>query len=186
MVAKYDLQYQFQAKITHMIRHFTSTGIVVAGNSTLVHWHRKVQAWLAPGGHVEPNEDPVQAVHREVKEETGLDVKLIPTSNLPSISNLDQVEPPYTVMIEDVFDEKVGKHQHIDFIYFATPVNHEPKSATLPSVPEGWHWVDRDSLANEEPLKSPNGELVAPPEDVIKLGLIALDLLAAQSGSLSV
>ena len=62
-----------------MIRHFTATGFVINGDATLLHWHRRVQAWLPPGGHVEPDEDPVQAVLREVKEETGLDVQIIPT-----------------------------------------------------------------------------------------------------------
>ncbi len=160
-----------------MIRHFTSTAIIVAGNSTLVHWHKKVQAWLAPGGHVEPNEDPVQAMHREVKEETGLDVRIIPTVVLPELSNLEQVIPPYTVMIENVFDQEIGKHQHIDFTYLTTPVKESGSAVELPSVPEGWHWVDRESLVNEKPLETPAGELVSPPEDVLKLGIKALELL---------
>ncbi len=160
-----------------MIRHFTSTGIVAAGDSILVHWHRKVQAWLAPGGHIEENEDPVEATLREVKEETGLDVRIIPTSELPRVSNLEQVLPPYTVMIENVFDEKVGKHQHIDFIYLTTPVGTVNGASALPAVPDGWHWIDRKALAESAPLKAPSGEMVAPPEDVLKLGLIALDLL---------
>ncbi len=154
-----------------MIRHFTSTGIVVANGSTLVHWHEKVQAWLAPGGHVEPNEDPVQAAIREVKEETCLDVTIMPTSPLPDISNLAQVIPPYTVMVENVYDTKVGEHQHIDFIYFTRPVN-----GSELAVPDGWHWIDRQSLIDEKPLKSPSGELVAPPEDVLKLSITAIDL----------
>ncbi len=166
-----------------MIRHFTSTGIVAAGDSTLVHWHEKVQAWLAPGGHVEPNEDPVQATLREVKEETGLDVRILPTSELPAISNLEQVAPPYTVMIEDVFDAKVGKHQHIDFIYFTTPLVAVESDNELPSVPEGWHWVDREALLEARTILAPTGEEVAPPEDVLKLGIVALDLLA--NGSIS-
>ncbi len=158
-----------------MIRHFTSTGIVAANGATLVHWHQKVQAWLAPGGHVEPNEDPVQALFREVKEETGLDVRILPTYVLPELSELEQVAPPYTVMIEDVFDTKVGKHQHIDFTYLTTPVASADNS--LPEVPEGWYWIDRQALVESRPLEAPTGEMVAPPEDVLKLGIAALDLL---------
>ena len=157
-----------------MIRHFTSTGIVVSGSASLVHWHAKVQAWLAPGGHIEPNEDPVQATLREVKEETDLDVKILPTYASPSISNLEQVSAPYTIMVEDVYDKEVGKHQHIDFIYFTTPA--EPSSG-LPSVPDGWHWLSEADLKNEKRLQAPNGELVAPPEDVIKLSLEAIQTL---------
>lgn len=160
-----------------MIRHFTSTGIVAAGGSTLVHWHEKVQAWLAPGGHVEPNEDPVQATVREVKEETGLDIRIIPTAPLPEISNLEQVVPPYTVMIEDVFDQKVGKHQHIDFIYFTTPLTAVGADDEFPAVPEGWQWITRQAMVESRPLKAPTGEMVAPPEDVLKLGIAAVDLL---------
>ena len=56
------------------VRHFTATGFVVHEGATLLHWHSKVKMWLPPGGHVEENEDPVQAVLREVEEETGLKV----------------------------------------------------------------------------------------------------------------
>ena len=53
------------------IRHFTATGFVVDSNAILLHWHPKVLAWLPPGGHIENNEDPVEAILREVLEETG-------------------------------------------------------------------------------------------------------------------
>lgn len=160
-----------------MIRHFTSTGIVAAGGSTLVHWHEKVQAWLAPGGHVEPNEDPVQALFREVMEETGLDVRILETFTLPEVSNLEQIVPPYTVMIEDVFDKKVGQHQHIDFIYLTTPLTAVGADDELPAVPEGWQWITRQAMVDSRQLQAPTGELVAPPEDVLKLGIVAVDLL---------
>jgi len=52
-------------------RHFTATGFVVHDGCVLLHWHPKVKAWLPPGGHIDENEDPVQAVLREVWEESG-------------------------------------------------------------------------------------------------------------------
>jgi len=33
---------------------------------------------MPPGGHIEPDEDPVQAVLREIEEESGLIAKVIP------------------------------------------------------------------------------------------------------------
>ena len=51
-------------------RHFTASGYVVFESKILLHWHKKVKAYLPPGGHIEENEDPVQAVLREIKEET--------------------------------------------------------------------------------------------------------------------
>ena len=62
-----------------MRRHFTATGFVVQGSRTLLHWHKRLQQWMPPGGHIEPDEDPVQAVLREIQEETGATAEVIPS-----------------------------------------------------------------------------------------------------------
>jgi 8-oxo-dGTP pyrophosphatase MutT (NUDIX family) len=43
-----------------VIRHFTASGIVLSddGHVLLVE-HRKLGWWLYPGGHIDPDEDPV-------------------------------------------------------------------------------------------------------------------------------
>ena len=48
-------------------KHFTSTAFVLhpIEDKVLLHWHSKVKAWLPPGGHIENNETPVEAVKRE-------------------------------------------------------------------------------------------------------------------------
>ena len=64
-------------------RHFTATGFVINGDATLPALASpSPRRGLPPGGHVEPDEDPVQAVLREVKEETGFDVELVPTQQI--------------------------------------------------------------------------------------------------------
>jgi 8-oxo-dGTP pyrophosphatase MutT (NUDIX family) len=56
-----------------VLRHFTASGVVLSGDGhVLLVEHRKLGWWLYPGGHIEPNEDPAQAVVREVAEETGI------------------------------------------------------------------------------------------------------------------
>lgn len=53
--------------------HLTCTGIVLhpSGESFLLIHHRRLARWLAPGGHVEPeDESPAAAAAREVLEET--------------------------------------------------------------------------------------------------------------------
>jgi len=35
--------------------------------------HKKLNKWVAPGGHIDDNENPETAAFREVKEETGVD-----------------------------------------------------------------------------------------------------------------
>jgi 8-oxo-dGTP diphosphatase len=39
--------------------------------------HRLAGLWLPPGGHVEPGEHPLETVHREAREELGLDARLL-------------------------------------------------------------------------------------------------------------
>ncbi|MEC9365812.1 MAG: NUDIX domain-containing protein, partial [Chloroflexota bacterium] len=46
-----------------------------------LHRHPKIKLWLPPGGHVEADEDPVEAVLREIKEETGLLAAVSETPN---------------------------------------------------------------------------------------------------------
>ena len=154
------------------IRHFTATGFVVHGDATLLHWHEKVREWLPPGGHVEPNEDLVQATLREIREETGFEAEIVPTQGLLDISNLEQVAAPYTVMIEDVVDSKYGKHQHIDHIYFARLA--ESSGRVQPATPDGWRWVTLADLQAGASFPIPSGEKKPPPEDVLKLGEAAI------------
>ena len=47
-------------------RHLTVTGFVVHEGLVALHWHQKLAMWLPAGGHIEANEDPVQAVLREI------------------------------------------------------------------------------------------------------------------------
>ncbi|MCH7718966.1 MAG: NUDIX hydrolase, partial [Chloroflexi bacterium] len=37
-----------------MKRHFTATAFVVHRGKTLLHWHRKLEQWIPPGGHLLP------------------------------------------------------------------------------------------------------------------------------------
>ncbi len=151
-----------------MIRHFTSTAFVARPDAVLLHWHPKVRAWLPPGGHVEPGEDPVQTVLREVREEIGVPISLLPTSPRPDTGGVTQLQVPVTILEEDIDDPDTGPHRHIDFIYFAVPVH------GAFDAPDGWRWFSRDDLLSSRAVVAPTGEAVAPPEDVEALGLAAM------------
>ncbi len=56
--------------------HFTASAFVLSPDrrDVLLIWHDKLQRWLQPGGHIEPEDaDPIAAARREVAEETMLD-----------------------------------------------------------------------------------------------------------------
>lgn len=68
--------------------HFTASGFVVSPDESallLIH-HRRLDRWLQPGGHIDPEDDsPIAAAAREVLEETGITTAPI----LPDLIDLD-------------------------------------------------------------------------------------------------
>ena len=153
-----------------IVRHYTATGFVVYRGSIALHWHRKVKAWLPPGGHIEPNEDPVEAVMREILEETGIEVAVIRTGAELGLGYPKEVTSPYTIMVEDIHDPVEGFHKHIDMIYFCQPTGET-------RLVEGWQWVSRETLESGLPLESETSPTEPPPEDVRALGMRAIDFV---------
>ena len=155
-------------------RHFTATGFVVHRGRVALHWHPKVKAWLPPGGHIEANEDPVQAVLREIEEETGLEAVVVPTAPRLDLEYPEHVQPPFTIMIEDIHDPVQGYHQHIDMIYFCRPAG-EPGAMN-----DGWRWIGKETLRAGTPIPGGEGPSEAPPEDVRVLAEYAFALIEGQ------
>src|SRR3990172_4070533 len=155
-----------------MKRHFTATGFLVEDDRTLLHWHRRLQQWMPPGGHIEPDEDPVQAVLREVLEETGLAAEVLPTGHgALDFPYPEQVPPPYTILVEDI-PGPTEPHKHIDFIYFCRPLD---GISARPVHDATLRWVHEDELKSGQALDVKGCGLSVPvPEDVRQLALIAI------------
>lgn len=163
-----------------MERHFTVTGFVSHEGRTALHWHR-LGLWLPPGGHIEENEDPIEAVLREVLEETGLEVDVIPTGSTFAHAHPPQLPPPVTIGLYDIPNDPRtgGPAQHIDLVYFTRP--RDASRLELPANDEGWVWVDELTLRSGESRVHPGGQHAAIPEDVRGLALAAI--AAARSAS---
>lgn len=108
-------------------REFTVAVFVVDDGRVLLHYHAKLDMWLPPGGHIEPDELPDEAALREVLEETGLEVTLVGERAL-DIANPVQLVRPAGIQLENIGHD----HQHIDLVYYAVP-------ATRGLPPSGEH-----------------------------------------------
>ena len=154
-----------------MNRHFTCTGFLVQGRQTLLLWHPNLRMWVPPGGHLEPNEDPVTAVLREIAEETGLTAEVLPLGQTFPFAYPGQVAPPFTILVEDSA-EPGQRHQHIDLIYFCRPSD----GASLQPPPDTLvAWVDEEALRANHPIELMGCGVSAPvSEDVRLLALTAI------------
>lgn len=125
-----------------MERHFNVTVYIVNEESKkfLMIKHKKLQKWLPPGGHIEPNEIPDDAARREVFEETGLKVHLF-GDTFPPESDLIR---PFGVQ-RNIIEE--GKHEHLDLIYFALAREVKVKQNIIET--EGINWFGIDEIEKD-------------------------------------
>jgi len=107
------------------LNHFTATGIVFnRSKQILMIFHKKLNVWLPPGGHIEENELPTKAVIREIFEETGIKVEILQIENkILTLSNNDciELEKPFILLLENI--EGNWKHNHIDMVYICKALN---------------------------------------------------------------
>ena len=160
-----------------MRRHFTVSGFVVEGDRTLLHWHKKLRLWLPPGGHIDPDEDPVQAVVREVLEETGIAAEVVPHAPSHEFRNIPQLPAPLAIIVADVgASPKEQAHQHIDMSYALRP--RDGVARVDAEEDHGFVWVTGAQLLRDEHLPVAScGADIAVAEDVRVIGLRAIGLV---------
>ena len=144
----------------------------------MLHWHSKNKMWLPPGGHIESNEDPIEAVHREVAEETGFKVEILNSAPRFQYEEPPQISPPVTIMLETIVANKAEpEDQHIDMIYFTRPLEEYGQC----DLRDGWFWVSAESLMGDG-LVDVDDEFASSqiPTDVRVLGLAAIEMASGE------
>jgi len=89
----------------------TTIFLVNPNKQVLLSWNNNLQEWIPIGGHIEFGENPIQAIKREVKEETGLtEFEFIP----------NQKEYPETIFsgARVQFDKVKHHNQHINIVFY--------------------------------------------------------------------
>jgi non-canonical purine NTP pyrophosphatase (RdgB/HAM1 family) len=130
-------------------RHYTASALVFGTDDrVLLIDHVKSGLWLPPGGHIEPGETPAEAAVREVREETGVEARIItgPVFEHPAVTSHT---PPLMIIEATAADPVNGPHQHIDFLYACRAAGGDELQLAAGEV-TGARWAalaDLDSLA---------------------------------------
>ena len=97
---------------TNPAGHVTGSAVVIntTHQSVLLLHHKKLQRWLQPGGHTDPDEHPMATALRETQEETGLQ----------TLSFLPSPDPSHLLTIDSHWipeRPRNARHIHMDFRY---------------------------------------------------------------------
>lgn len=128
----------------HELFDFTISAYIVnnRGEVLLVD-HPNYKKWLPIGGHVDLNEDPEQALYREIKEECGLEVTVLSSKpELESNGTKFLLTPNYL----DVHEAHLP-HRHISFVYFAKSTSDEFVKS---EEHDDMRWLNESELTDEK------------------------------------
>jgi 8-oxo-dGTP pyrophosphatase MutT (NUDIX family) len=122
---------------------FTVEVFIVHKNKVLLRMHDKYSIWCSVGGHIELDEDPIQAAYREVKEEVGIDVKLVGKS-VPKFDddNFEILMPPAYFGRH----RTSPTHEHLVSVYFATYENPTVQDSESEHERSETRWVTMEEL----------------------------------------
>jgi ADP-ribose pyrophosphatase YjhB (NUDIX family) len=94
---------------------FTVGCFIIFEDKVLLVNHPRYDMWLCPGGHIELDEDPEEALFREIEEETGLEVEILSTKPDINILGAKYIYMPAYISVH----EANPPHKHIGLTYYA-------------------------------------------------------------------
>lgn len=122
---------------------FTVGFLAVYENKVLLVHQKKLNKWTCPGGHIELDEDPEQALFREMEEETGLketDVEVL--SEKPNINEKGR-KYLFTPNFMDIHDFN-DSHKHVGLMYYMRAKTNKVRLEE--SAHWAMEWVGQESL----------------------------------------
>ena len=129
----------------HELFDFTASAFIVHEDRILLIHHKKLDSWLQIGGHVELDEDPDDALMREIQEECGLEVEVLcekaPCSNSETTKPLWQ---PSFINVHWINDT----HRHIDLGYVCRAITTEPTLEVGAAHDIGWFTLEEVKRLN--------------------------------------
>lgn len=124
-------------------KSFASGYLVKDDKVFLVH-HKKFNKWTPPGGHIEENETPDQALIREWKEEVALDIDILPAHKSAFIgdANATPIPMPFHIDLErEDFDVP-----HIGYFFYVTLQKADQKTKIQERELHNIGWFSKEDL----------------------------------------
>ena len=129
---------------------FTVEVFIVYKGKVLLRKHDKYKIWLSVGGHIELDEDPNEATLREVKEEVGLDVKLVDTRAVDvSDEESKDLIPPFAMNRHRISDT----HEHVTFVYFARASTDKIVADNKNEISDEIKWCTKENIDKLSPIR---------------------------------
>jgi 8-oxo-dGTP diphosphatase len=118
---------------------------IVHGNKVLLRMHDKYNKWLPVGGHIELHEDPIEAVYREVKEESGLGIEIVGGPVRETGEGRKVLIPPAFLGRHHINET----HDHVAMYYVAKALTTEIKPAPS-EKPVEFKWFSAEELTDPQ------------------------------------
>lgn len=127
---------------------FTVEVFIVHKNKILLRKHDKYKKWLSVGGHIELDEDPIQAAHREVKEEVGLDIEIWdPRTTDESDERFQEIIPPVAIGRHGSSLHPTNhNHVHVTLVYFARALTDKINIQFEGDRSDEWSWFTKEEI----------------------------------------
>ncbi len=131
----------------HKLIDFTVGMYIVHDGKVLFIHHKKQNMWLPIGGHIELNEDPEEALFRELEEESGLNKDDVDVLSNKSPYNSPEQKYLYTPNLLDI--HKINEtHRHIGVIYFLRAKTNKVKLEV--DAHNDIRWLSKNDLKDEQ------------------------------------
>ena len=133
-------------------KQYVATGYIYDRNTDrfLLIFHKKLDKWLAPGGHLHEGEEPHKGVLREIVEETGAVGRIVHLLETPQVSTPEvaQLPAPFCILHETIpASSREEEHVHLDFVYVVEIDLFEPLTLHVEEASLA-KWISTEDIAN--------------------------------------